>query len=411
MPGKMGATVPPHRRKPKRRSGRGASASRKITQRKVDEMDKARRAIQEPFRRLFDLGLIGMAITSPTKGCLEVNDELCRILGYQREELLRTSWVDLTHHDDIAADLAQFDRVMAGEIDGYTLHKRWIHKDGGVVHSIMSAKCVRRAGGSVDYFVVLVQDVTEGKHAEEDLAEARFELARIMRTTTVGELAASIAHEVNQPLAAIVTNGNACLRWLSAKPPNLHEAKSALERIVRDANRAAEVIARIRTFLERGSRQRIDVDVNQVISEVIAMVQSEFRTKAVSLIRPPADLLPLARADRVQLEQVILNLMVDAIDSMRLVTDRARVLEIEAARHGEHMLRISVRDSGVGLDPEERDKIFQAFYTTKPDGLGMGLAISRSIVEAHGGRLWVTPNSGPGATFHLTLPLGTPAAA
>jgi signal transduction histidine kinase len=221
----------------------------------------------------------------------------------------------------------------------------------------------------------------------------------------MGELAASIAHEVKQPLAAVVTNGNACARWLAAIPPNLREANRTIERIVRDANRAAEILTRIRTFLKRGPLQRAQFDVNEVIADVIVTVQGEFRAKEVSLVLPQPDLRPPVHADRVQLQQVILNLVMNAIDALRPVTDRARVLEILTARHSADLLRISVRDSGVGLDPEHRERIFDAFHTSKPEGMGMGLAISRSIVETHGGRLWATPNEGPGATFHLTLPL------
>ena len=183
-----------------------------------------------------------MAITSVSKGIVEVNEELCNILGYERHELLRMTWAEVTHPDDLAADIAQYTRVLEGQFDGYTLDKRWIRKDGRVIHSIMAVKCVRRHDGTVDYLVGLVEDVTKRKSAEEALAEAQFNLARMMRVTTMGELVASIAHEINQPLAAIATNGSAGARWLAAQPPNLREAGESIERVVRDAHRAAEVI-------------------------------------------------------------------------------------------------------------------------------------------------------------------------
>ena len=170
--------------------------------------EEALRASEERFRRYFELGLIGMAMTSPTKGCLEVNDELCRILGYERDELLQKTWAEMTHPDDLAADVAQFNRVMAGEFDGYTMDKRWIRKDGRVIDSIMAARCLRRADGSVDYFVGLVLDTTERRRAEEELRKTQAELARVTRITMMGELAGSIAHEINQPLGAIVNNSN-----------------------------------------------------------------------------------------------------------------------------------------------------------------------------------------------------------
>ena len=197
--------------------------------------EEALRASENRFRRYFDLGLIGMTITSPAKGCVEVNDELCRILGYERSELLQKTWAEMTHPDDLAGDVGQFNRVMAGEMDGYSMDKRWIRKDGRVIDSIMAAQCLRRADGSVDYFVGLVLDTSERKRAEEELRTAHTELARMMRLTTMGELAASIAHEVNQPLAAVVTNANASLRWLAAGTPNLEEAREALARIIETA--------------------------------------------------------------------------------------------------------------------------------------------------------------------------------
>src|SRR5258707_1777551 len=169
-----------------------------------------------------------MAMTSPTKGILEVNDELCVMLGYERSELLKKTWAEMTHQDDLAADVTQFDRVTAGEIDGYTLDKRWIRKDGRVIDTIMSAKCLRRADGSVDYFVGLVQDITERKRSEEALRAAHAQLAHMARVSTMGELAASIAHEVNQPLTAIVAHGDAGMRWLSQVPPSTDEARNAM---------------------------------------------------------------------------------------------------------------------------------------------------------------------------------------
>jgi len=382
---------------------------RYITGRKRTE--SALRASEERFRRYFELGLIGMAITSPDRGCVEVNDELCRILGYEREELLRISWADITHPEDLAADLATFDRVIAGEIDRYSIDKRWIRKDGRIVHSIMAAQCARRSDGTVEYFVALVQDITERKRAEENLrrseaslAEARDELARIMRVTTMGELAASIAHEVNQPLTAVITSAHACARWLAGEPPNLPEATSAVVQIVRDANRATEVIARIRTFFQRGTAQAA-VDLNEVISEVIAMVKEEIRSQGVALVIAARPDLPPMMGDRIELQQVVLNLVMNALEAMGTVAEGTRMLAIEVGWDGRHALRVAVRDSGTGVPDDDRDRIFDAFHTTKPLGIGMGLTISRSIVETHGGRLWASPNDGPGTTFQFTLPV------
>jgi len=253
--------------------------------------------------------------------------------------------------------------------------------------------------------VAIAEDITERKRAEEALAQSQNELARVTRVSTLGELAASIAHEVNQPLVAVAANADALLRWMAVQPPNEQEAHDAIQRIIRDVNRASEVIARIRSFLKRGEPHRTQVQIEDVICDVIVLVQAEARTHSVSLRHTPAYEVPSVLADRVQLQQVILNLVVNALEAMSTVTGAPRVVEIGASKHEAEAVLVAVRDSGVGLDPHNRDRIFDAFHTTKPEGMGMGLAISRSIVEAHGGRLWATPNDGPGETFQFTLPV------
>jgi signal transduction histidine kinase len=243
------------------------------------------------------------------------------------------------------------------------------------------------------------------RHAEEALRQTRDELARVARALSLGELATSIAHEVSQPLAAIVTSGNACLRWLDRTEPDVAEARRAAESIVRDGIRASEVIARARTFLQRGESPRTLLSLDGVIDEVVSLVQGEARDHEVSIrARCDADL-PLVAGDRVQLQQVLLNLMLNAIEAMSRTKEGARVLEIEAHAKGADAVRVVVRDSGPGLDLEHIERLFDAFYTTRPKGIGMGLAISRSTIEAHGGRLWATPNPGPGAMFQFVLPV------
>jgi PAS domain S-box-containing protein len=376
-------------------------AAELIERRRTEE---ALRISEERFRQYFDLGLIGMAITSVEKDCLEVNDELCRILGYERRELLGMLWTDITHPDDVDADLAQFQRVLVGEIDGYTLDKRWVRKDGCIIHTVMAAQCVRRSDRSVDYFISLVRDTTERRRAEDALSRLQSELMHVARVATLGELAASIAHDVNQPLTAIITNGHACMRWLGHEMPNIGEATEAAERIVRDAKLAAGIITRIREFLKRGAIQVGPTDLIGAISEVVAMVDAQIRRDSVLLQIVSAEKLPLVAADRIQLQQVILNLVMNALDAMT-ESRVARVLQIELLSHGADAVHVAVRDSGIGLNKEHRDRAFDAFHTTKPHGMGMGLAISRSIVEAHGGQLWATPNDNYGETFHFTVPV------
>jgi len=367
--------------------------------------EEALRASEERFRRYFELGLIGMAMTSPTKGILEVNDELCGMLGYERSELLKKTWAVMTHQDDLAADVVQFNRVMAGEIDGYTLDKRWIRKDGRVIDTIMSAKCLRRADGSVDYFVGLVQDITERKRSEEALRAVQAQLAHMARVTTMGELTSSIAHEVNQPLAAVVTNGDACLRWLGNDPPNLDRARESAAGIIKEANRASEVIKRIRALAKKTPPQKTVLGVNEAIEEAIDLVGAELARHQVLLLKELVPDLPPVFGDRVQLQQVILNLIANGIEAMEAVTERPRELSIGSKATEDDRVLISVSDCGTGIRRESVDHLFEAFFTTKQEGMGLGLSISRTIVEGHGGRLWVSPNMPYGATFQFTLPV------
>jgi PAS domain S-box-containing protein len=750
-----------------------------ITERKRAE--QALRASEERFRRYFDLGLIGMAITSPDKGCLEANDELCRILGYPRGELLQKNWAEMTHPDDLAADVAQFNRVMAGEIDGYTLEKRWIGKDGRTVDSIMAAKCMRRADGSVDYFVGLVQDITERKRAEDNLrrseiylaegqrlshtaswawnvstgeiywsaelfriygldpdkvkpgypavlnyihpedrprvqktfedavqkereyelayrvvwsdgtirhvnnlahpvfneagtlieyggttiditerreveeklrrseanlaegqrishtgswawnassgeifisqellrifaleaapstlthetfltfihpedrsrvrqasddavrnssnyeaeyrivradssirhlhnlahpvfnesgvlveyigtamditerkqaedlvrkaheryeiamesisdnlfglsSDGRFtylnkhaakqmeilgkdpahligkvaweefpdlpnkenvqrvltervsitdelyyaplgewvenhmypshdgglvtfqrcitvrkrteeelrktqaELAHVTRLTTMGELAASIAHEINQPLGAIVNNANVGIRLVTADNGSLDELAEVLSDIVSDASRTGAIIARIRALMRQSSPEKTLLQLKDVVTDVLTLAQQNLAEGRIEVRTELPEDLPNVWADRLQLQQVLINLVLNGIDAMSATADEWRVITIRAQRdawNGQSMVLTTVQDFGSGFRVEDSERLFHAFFTTKPEGMGMGLRISRSIVEAHGGRLWATSNAGQGATFYCTLP-------
>lgn len=609
-------------------------------------------ASENRFRRYFELGLIGMAITSPAKRFLEVNDELCRILGYERKELLQKSWAELTHPDDLADDAEHFNRVITGETDGYTLDKRWIRKDGQIISSTVSAKSVRRANGSVDYVVKLVQDITERKCAEEKLQrnemylaegqrlshtaswawnlstgdvywsaelfriygldsdevrpgypdvleyihpedraraqqtfedavreekefelayrvllpngtirhvknlarpvfddtgtvvefvgttidttervqaeervrqayervdmlldsisenffgldkEGRFiyfnehaaeqmrslgrdpdaligrvsweefpdmpnkesvmrvlsdrvvmvdelyyapleewvenhiypsndgglvtfqryitqrkrteeelrktqaELAHITRVTTLGELTASIAHEVNQPLGAIVTNGHACLRLLSRNNPDLKEVREAVECMIAEGIRAGEVIKRIRHLLKKSKGGKSSYSINDIIREVLALTAGDLNKNGVNVRIELTQGLPCVIADRVQIQQVVLNLILNSKEAMSGVGWQPRELLIRSEQ-AEAGVLVTVTDTGVGIPPENREQVFDPFVTSKEGGLGLGLSISLTIVESHGGRLWTTRgHKGQGTTFQFTLPTG-----
>lgn len=311
-------------------------------------------------------------------------------------------------------DRQLFDETLAAAIRNradFDMTHRLLFPDGLIKYIHTLGHPVLDSSGNLIEYIGTAMDITERKQAEEALRQTQAELARIARVTTVGELTTSIAHEVNQPLAAVVTNGNACLRWLAAKPPNLDEARRAVERIIRDANRASDVIARIRTFLKKGEPVKRRINPNRIVREIIPLVEAEASRHNVSVQIKLATNSPLVAGDRVQLQQVLLNLVVNAFDAMSVVKDRPRTLCMRISRIRNEAVQISVQDSGVGLDAQNKERLFEAFYTTKPQGLGMGLSISRSIVESHGGRLWAMPNDGPGATFLFTLPVKTEAAA
>jgi PAS domain S-box-containing protein len=258
-----------------------------------------------------------------------------------------------------------------------------------------------------DSVLVTVTDITERKRAEQVLRHTQVALAHLSRVMTLGALTASIAHEVNQPLAGVVTNGQACLRWLAREAPDVAEARAAVERIVRDGHRASEVIRRIRAFTQKAEPQAAWLDINEVIQEVIALVHGEVRTHRVALWADLSFALPPVLGDRIQLQQVMLNLLINGIEAMHAVTERVRELQIRSYWHAADEVGVAVRDAGIGLDPGNMDRLFDAFFTTKPGGMGMGLAISRTIIEAHGGRLWAAPNEGHGMTFQFILPTGS----
>jgi C4-dicarboxylate-specific signal transduction histidine kinase len=248
--------------------------------------------------------------------------------------------------------------------------------------------------------------VTERKQSEEErerLRQAQEDLAHVNRVTTMGELTASLAHEVNQPIAAAVTNANTCKRWLDANPPNVEEAREAALRIVKDGTRAAEIISRVRRLFTKNMPQRELLDVNEVIREIIALLQTEAMRYSISVRTELASDLPHAMGDRVQLQQVLMNLIMNSIDAMK-DTEAPRELSIKSQIAEKEQLMVTVRDTGVGLPSQQAGQIFNAFFTTKPQGTGMGLRISRSIIESHGGHLRAAGNSPRGASFSFTLP-------
>jgi PAS domain S-box-containing protein len=309
----------------------------------------------------------------------------------------------IIHPDDLPAAREIWENAWRGK-RGYKGEFRVLRPDGTVRHVRSRGHPVSDAAGELVEYVGTIMDITEQKQSEDRLAELQVELLRVARATTLGELAASIAHELNQPLAAIATNAGAGETWLAATPPNIGEATDSLHRISRDATHAGEVIAHIRAMLARRPSQKAELRIEDVLHEAWLLVRREAEAKRIQLeVLPVAEVLPAVVGDRVALQQVVLNLVVNAFEAMR-ASDEPRRLELGAGRFGDEGVLVSVRDSGPGVDRAHLERIFDAFFTTKPDGMGMGLAISRSIVEAHGGRLWARSNEGAGATFYFTLP-------
>jgi C4-dicarboxylate-specific signal transduction histidine kinase len=293
-------------------------------------------------------------------------------------------------------------RIASGNV-GLLQRKRYRRKDGEVLWADVTSFVVPATDSTPAFRGAVVVDITDRKRAEAALQQAQADLARLNRVMLLGEMTASIAHEVNQPIAATVTNAHAGLRWLRAQTPDLEEARQALGRIVRDGSRAGEVIDRIRALVKKVPPRRELLDINEAIRDVIAL--TEVQQNRVKLQARLADDLALVPADRVQLQQVIMNLLVNAVEAMSSVGDGSRELTIASGEDDSNAVFVEVQDSGPGIDPAELDRLFQSFYTTKPDGIGMGLAISRSIIEAHGGRLKAAPNQPHGAVFRFTLPI------
>jgi PAS domain S-box-containing protein len=350
------------------------------------------------------LSLTGSFSWRPATGAITWSEETYRIFGLDRSvtpsmELIR----ERVHPADMASFQYHVERAVRGRSD-FAFEHRLLLPDGSVKHLQIVAHPSWSESPDLVEFVGAVMDVTARKRSEDALDRMHLDLAHASRVNTLGQMAASIAHEINQPLAGIVINGNASLRWLAAESPNLQEARDATHRIIRDGQRAGEVITRLRSLFRREGSTKERLDMNEVVEEVIAFTRAAAQNAGATIRTRLSHDLPSVTGDRVQLQQLMLNLIMNAIEAMTGVQDRPREIVISSQPGEGDDVLVAVQDSGVGLDPESKEKIFDAFHTSKSMGMGMGLAISRSIVEHHGGRLWAVSNDGPGATFLFTLP-------
>jgi PAS domain S-box-containing protein len=372
----------------------------------IDDRKRAEevlRASEAHIRKIVDSVPALVCTFSPVGVMEHANHRMLEYFGKTLEELNQWAFNDTIHPDDLrriaptvknsfTTGTPVEDEVRYRRADG--VH-RWFH---------FYIVPVRDADGTIIGWSGLITDIEDRKRAEEELRHSQAVLAHASRVTSLGVLAASIAHEVNQPLTGIITNAGTCLRMLSADPPNVEGACETARRAIRDGNRAAEVITRLRTLFSKKEPTPEPVDLNEAVREVIALSLSRLQREGVILRQELADDLPVVTGDRVQLQQVILNLILNASDAMSGVEDHPRELLIRTERQEDNRVRLTVQDAGVGVDPQGVDKLFEAFHTTKASGMGIGLAVSRSIIESHHGRIWAEPNDGPGARFLFSIP-------
>jgi PAS domain S-box-containing protein len=361
------------------------------------------RASEERWRAMFEHAPVAIAMVRNDHRLIETNPGCHRLLGYTEEEFRELTPMDISFEGDRDETEMLLPKLIDGAIKAARAEKRYRARDGSPVWADATVFHVPATEGSPAFATAIVVDITERKRAEEALLRTQSELARAARVMIMGELTASIAHEVNQPLAAIVASGNACRRWLDMCPPNLERARESLGRMVADANRASEVITRIRALTRNALPEQVPLSINDIVHDVVLLIRRELDARQIDVRMELSQDVSTALGDKVQLQQVVLNLAINAVEALALVTGRRPVLTIRTATTTGELV-VTVHDNGPGLGFADSERLFDAFFTTKPDGMGMGLSISRSIVEAHGGRLWASPAAHVGTEFHFTLP-------
>jgi PAS domain S-box-containing protein len=372
----------------------------------IDEKKHAEDALhksEERWRAVFENSAIGVALTDLSGRFLATNSAFQKMLGYTEEEISELTFLEVTHEDYRESNWQLVTELLEGKRKQFQIEKQYRRKDGGVIWVSNNVSLVPGTESMPRFLMALSEDITERKRTEETLRRTQAELAHVTRVASLGEMTASIAHEVNQPLAAVVANGHACLRWLSASPPNVPKAVEAAERIVKDGKDAGEVVRRVRALFKRTGVEKVPLDLGEVIGEVLRLLDSYPARKHVSLDVVLDPDLPRVFADRVQLQQLVLNLMLNALEALEPVSGRVKQLSVRSTRAEGQRAVIQISDNGIGLD--DSVAAFEPFVTTKPEGMGLGLAVCRSIVAAHEGTLSAERNDGFGTTFTVTLPV------
>ena len=373
--------------------------SRQTLQRSAEAQQRSERR----WRAVYENSAVGIGLIDMSGNFLAANPVLQRMLGYTEEEFRNIPLMQITPKEDRETIRLRIVQLLDGRLSEYHVEQSYVRRDGSIVWANASVSVIPGSDGQEPTLVKVFDDITERKRAEDRLLNAQAELAHATRVAMIGELTASIAHEINQPLGAIVNNGDVCLRLVGFGD----EMREALSDIVNDANRASAIVATVRALAKRATPAKTLMHFNDVVNDVLALAHRELVQRQIKVRSRVAEDLPMVLADRVQLHQVLLNLVMNAIDAMTTVEEKDRILTIWGhpdKLKGKPAVLIGVQDLGKGFGAEDVDLLFEPFYTTKPRGMGMGLRISRSIVEAHGGRLWAKPNIGPGATFLCVLP-------
>ena len=366
--------------------------------------ETALQASEERWRSMFEASNLGISIIGQDLHYVATNSAFQAMLGYTANELLGLTPVDVTAEEDLDVTRTRLAELQQGERPHYEAVKQYRRKDGTILWGHVYASAVQDAESGAKMIIGTLIDITTTRHAQDALRATQSKLAHITRLTTMHEVTAAIAHEVNQPLAAIVANGNAAIRWLRKTPPEVAEAVATVNQIVSDGHRASEVVASIRGLFKKDQHAKVLLDVNAVIREVLELLQGELSSKRVPIRTKLNRNLPQILGDHGQLQQVVLNLVMNAVEAVSDNPVGSRVLNVSSKRSQSEEVIVAVEDSGPGIDAKDFDQIFDAFFTTKSQGMGMGLAICRSIVEAHGGRLWASARRPHGSIFYLTLP-------